>query len=1066
MPMSAQYLKTEGQNIIDPQGNEIILRGLGLGGWMLQEGYMMQSSDVADTQHEFRNRLVDLIGVDRTDEFYQAWLDNHVTKADIDSLAAWGYNSVRLPMHYNLFTLPIEDEPVAGENTWLDRGFEMVDELLLWCEANEIYLILDLHAAPGGQGANAAISDYDPSKPSLWESEENKQKTVALWKKLAERYTEKQWIGGYDLINEVNWDLPGGVDLRDLYVRITDAIREVDQNHIIYIEGNDWANNFTGLQPAWDDNMVYSFHKYWSYNDQGSIGWVLQLQEEENVPLWMGEGGENSNVWFNDAISLFERNNIGWSFWPMKRVETVVGPYSIPFTDGYKKVLSYWRGEGPKPTEDEAYQYMMELALSTNSQNCIYNRDVADAQVRQVDTDAPKPYAYNEIPGVLNLTDYDMGKNNITYYDIDVANYSLSTGEFSAWNSGWFYRNDGVDIEVSENTIDSNGFHVGFTNTGEWMKYTVTILEEGIYRISSRVSSGGDGGKFHLELNGNAVSTVVETPGTGDWQEFTEVVTEGIILPQGKHELAFYIDQEGFNIANIAFEKTGEISDAELLSIDGEVITQDGGLKVVFSQPIQLPNLDDLKLGLNTELNGESIALESISLQENDLRVLFLNYTETFFSDDIIAIDFSGELTAISGKVLNEFNITELRNTLDYIAKLPGKIEAEDFDLMEGFQFETTADSGGGQNLSYSNPGDYTEYYVYNQVAGDFDISGRFASQYGNAQASMYLVDDQGAKTKIATFDIPDTGGWQTWSSIKDAISLPEGFVRLRFEADLGEFNTNYFLVEYRDSDQDGIADYLDQCPDSSPGAIIDVNGCEVYSLPASNFTVSTNDETCIGSQNGKFEISTALSQDYQISITGANNYSGEFTDSFKLEQLVTGSYSACITVDGQDYEYCFDFVVNSPDIMTVNSSVNQDNGIMTINLQGGDRFVIEHNGRKTTAVGNLASIQLKNGNNSVRVFSDGGCQEEVLDTFFVLNQPVVYPVPFGNKDLNINFQSDFKGGWVRIYNVLGVELYEKFIPASRNHIKISNNLFKEDDLYIVKVTYENNQVFTYKVKR
>ena len=125
--LSAQGLKAEGKKIVDKNGNEVLLRGMGLGGWMLMEGYMMQSSDVADTQHEFRERLEDLMGIDKTNAFFDKWLENHVTKADIDSLSAWGFNSVRLPMHYNLFTLPIEKESVEGENTWLDKGFTIVD---------------------------------------------------------------------------------------------------------------------------------------------------------------------------------------------------------------------------------------------------------------------------------------------------------------------------------------------------------------------------------------------------------------------------------------------------------------------------------------------------------------------------------------------------------------------------------------------------------------------------------------------------------------------------------------------------------------------------------------------------------------------------------------------------------------------------------------------------------------------------------------------------------------------------------------------------------------------------
>lgn len=85
----------------------------------------------------------------------------------------------------------------------------MTDELLQWCKDNKMYLILDLHAAPGGQGNDANISDNDKSKPSLWESEENQKKTIALWKKLAQRYKDEAYIGGYDLINEPNINFTG-----------------------------------------------------------------------------------------------------------------------------------------------------------------------------------------------------------------------------------------------------------------------------------------------------------------------------------------------------------------------------------------------------------------------------------------------------------------------------------------------------------------------------------------------------------------------------------------------------------------------------------------------------------------------------------------------------------------------------------------------------------------------------------------------------------------------------------------------------------------------------------------
>ena len=355
------FLSTQGKAIVSENGDSILFRGMGLGGWMLQEGYMLQTSEFANAQYQIKEHITDLIGEEQTNQFYAKWLENHVTKQDIDSLKAWGFNMVRLPMHYNLFTLPIEEEPVEGQQTWLETGFILTDSLISWCKANQMYVILDLHAAPGGQGMDRGISDYNPEKPSLWESKANRDKTVALWKRLAERYSDEVWVAGYDLLNEPNWEMNGNIPLRDLYFEITDSIRSVDTNHIIFIECNWFANDFTALTPPWDDNMVYSPHKYWSINDKASIQWVLNIRDNFNVPLFFGESGENSNVWFRDAIFLFEDEGIGWAWWPLKKVESISGPLSVIKTENYNSLLEYWKGNGTKPTEEFAYSALMDL---------------------------------------------------------------------------------------------------------------------------------------------------------------------------------------------------------------------------------------------------------------------------------------------------------------------------------------------------------------------------------------------------------------------------------------------------------------------------------------------------------------------------------------------------------------------------------------------------------------------------------------------------------------------------------------------------------------------------------
>jgi len=558
---SQSFLRAEGKTIVNESDEEVLLKGMGLGGWMLQEGYMIHTSDFAPTQHEFKEKITELIGEAGMNTFYDAWLANHVRKIDIDSLAAWGFNCVRLPMHYNLYTLPIEEEPVSGENTWLDKGFDLTDQLLSWCADNEMYLILDLHAAPGGQGYDAAISDYDSDKPSLWESKANRDKTVALWKKLAERYVDEKWIGGYDLINETNWNMDNNNPLKQLSMEITDSIRSVDQNHIIFIEGNWFANDFTNMTPPWDNNMVYSFHKYWSTNDQASIQWVLDIREQFNVPLWLGESGENSNTWFRDAIKLMDTHNIGWAWWPMKKIADIAGPLSINTTPEYEVLLDYWKKEAdpnattpPKPSAEYATDALMQLTENLKLENCEYNRDITHAMFAQVAGDVTIPYAENTIPGIIFATDFDIGRNNIAYYDKVVANYHVSTNNYTSWNDGWSYRNDGVDIQVCEDNLTTNGYNVGWIDGGEWMNYTVNVEQTGYYDISVRIAAeGSSGGSFHFEKDGIAITDIKSVPSTGGWQTWKSVFVRNVFLDQGTQTLKFVCDNTGFNLSRFNF---------------------------------------------------------------------------------------------------------------------------------------------------------------------------------------------------------------------------------------------------------------------------------------------------------------------------------------------------------------------------------------------------------------------------------------------------------------------------------------------------------------------------------
>lgn len=561
--LQAQWLKTRGPAIVNEQGVPVILRGMGLGGWMLQEGYMFRLSFLGQ-QYRIREKIKDVVGEEKATQFYDRWLAQHTTRKDVDMLAAWGFNSIRLPMHYDLYTLPVEQEPVAGQDTWLEKGFAYTDSLLQWCKANNIYLILDLHAAPGGQGNDLPISDRDPAKPSLWESEANQKKTIALWRKLAERYANEPWIAGYDIINEPNWgfedpkDVRGteekkNIPLRALMQDITKAIREVDQRHIVIIEGNGFGNNYRGIMPTWDDNMVLSFHKYGNFNTTKQIQQFLQLRDEYKVPLWLGESGENSNTWFTEAIGLVESEGIGWAWWQQKKMG-INNPQEIVRPDGYDELLAYWSGKGPKPGATAAWKTLEELLENVKAENNIQHLDVVDAMIRQVkEPGTAIPFKQHLLKGqaTIQAVDFDMGAQRVAYYDTDSSRYQYTPGVNTDGNRGHVYRNDGVDIRK-----EGEAYHVFQIEDGEWLQYTIDVQTTGKYNVSFLVRPQSANGKITLMETAKRLGDLgLPAPSEKDKHAWIAVTMKDITLQKGTNRIRVVATKGGFDLSTIQFNQ-------------------------------------------------------------------------------------------------------------------------------------------------------------------------------------------------------------------------------------------------------------------------------------------------------------------------------------------------------------------------------------------------------------------------------------------------------------------------------------------------------------------------------
>lgn len=799
------FMHAVDKKIVDIDGREFLLRGHAPGGWMIQEPYMMETGDFTSSQHTIREKIESVLSKADTEEFYRRWLANGFTRADVKLLAEMGFNSIRLPLHYNLFTLPFEKEPVKGEQTWLESGFKLVDDVLAWCNEFKIYLILDMHGAPGGQGYDSAISDYDFRKPSLWESEENKTKLVALWTKLAERYANERYIGGYDLLNEPNWAFDGanqnGCDensnsaIWNLYKRIITAIRAVDPNHMLILEGNCWCNNFNGLPNVrtWDTNLCLEFHKYWTVNDLGSIQFILNLRNTKNLPIWCGESGENSNKWYTDAVRLFEDNGIGWSWWTWKKIGSVTGICTVKAPEGYEALKKYWQSGGTKPSQASARETLFALADAYLLENCTINRAVADALLRQPHSDALVAFADNKVPGVIYAPDYDMGRYGVAYMDLDGVETTHTTGgDYTAWNQGWGYRADGVDIEACTDK-QSNGYNVGWTTDGEWMKYTIDVEQTAAYTFMIRYASSNAQTVMGFEVDGAAIVPEVTLSSTGGWTTWKTYMASGVVLTAGKHVLKVSTLSGGVNLASYSFTNPRDLVSVTFKPI--AATTSEDGKHIFLSvnrDVVAKPSPSDFTVkvdGVTEKITGVTTGTSPMCID--------IALGTTLYRANSVTLSYNGtSIKDAADKALAAFTDMKVTNVSPACAQIPGRINVENYDAQSGLTFEKCEDAGGGaMNFGYTDPGDYVEFLVNIHEYGEYTFQYRTSAMYagGKFEVQLYPESGVGQKTVVGQYNVDATGGWQTWKTTTTKAKLPKGVYRMRIYIVNKEFNMNWF---------------------------------------------------------------------------------------------------------------------------------------------------------------------------------------------------------------------------------------------------------------------------------
>lgn len=371
------FVHAEGGRIVTGRGEPILLRGVGLGNWLLPEGYMWKFEPPGpQSPREIEALVTDLVGPARAAEFWRGFRDRFITREDIARIAAEGMNHVRLPLNAR--------QLITDDGEPIEDGFGIVDRLIAWCREHGIWVVLDLHGAPGGQtGTNI---DDSLGTPALFEDERNHWLTLRLWRMLARRYRDETAVAGYDLLNEPlpnEYQYSYAAQLTSLYQDLTAEIREVDPHHLIIYEGSHWATNWSMFTEVWDANSALQFHKYWSPPDRPAIQSFLDTGARLGLPIYMGEGGENNLDWVQTAFQLYEDQLIGWNFWPWKKIETVTSPCSIIPPPGWAEIVDYAAGKADRPGPDDAWRTLRELLHNLDISRCEYRHEVIGAMLRR-----------------------------------------------------------------------------------------------------------------------------------------------------------------------------------------------------------------------------------------------------------------------------------------------------------------------------------------------------------------------------------------------------------------------------------------------------------------------------------------------------------------------------------------------------------------------------------------------------------------------------------------------------------------------------------------------------------
>jgi hypothetical protein len=525
-------LKKSDQFWVDSSGNRVNLRGTNVGNWLIQEFWMMGgamqfSGGTVNDQCTLEGTLGSRFGNTEKERLMKVFRSNYITSRDFDLMKGMGMNVVRIPFLYSI----IEDE--YNPYTLRADAWQYLDWAVAQAASRNMYVILDLHGAVGGQAGTAEQHDGCVGAANLWTNATYKDRTKWLWDMIAQHYNGNTTIAAYDLLNE-----PWGTDattLANFSYELFNVVRAKDANHVILLPGHN-----SGIDAYGNPNSRgLTNSSFWMHFYPGLWGW--------NDTATVGAGQANMHMqWLHCTTTTDE--TCAWK----NKIDGLKTPFLVgefqPWT-----LLGSYGGQVTRHTYD-IYNYQLGWAAT----NWAY-----------------KTTSTGGSNGNTNSWGWGMVSNSSsggTYGNINISTATSAQIEnwFKAFGTQALVRNESIaywmnwtptvgnNIEAemfryfggvrTETTSDAGGgFNVSYVDTNDWMSYpTINIPSAGAYRLDVRVASPNSTGVLVLSKNSSDVGSM-GVPNTGGWQNW-QTISITVNLAAGQQDFSLFARVGGYNI--------------------------------------------------------------------------------------------------------------------------------------------------------------------------------------------------------------------------------------------------------------------------------------------------------------------------------------------------------------------------------------------------------------------------------------------------------------------------------------------------------------------------------------